>query len=87
MSCLYYCQLLLIDTLYFKDLAISLAIATCDSVPHLAVPTPFSDRLTAMPGLKRKNETAASSTNSGDANTTAIDNGTRFFSWFVCTAD
>lgn len=85
MSCLYYCQLLLIDTLYFEDLAVLLAIATCDSVPQLAVPT--SDRLTAMPGLKRKNETAASTTNSGDANTTAIDNGTRFFSWFVCTAD
>jgi len=53
----------------------------------LEVPTPFSDRLTAMPGLKRKNETTASTTDCGDANTTAIDNGTRFFSWLVCTAD
>lgn len=72
-----------VNFIYFitllESLAVPLAIALHVSTPHSAVPTIISDRLTAMPGLKRKNEATASTTGSSDANTSAKDDGNGFF--------
>ena len=77
----------MIYLLYSERLALLLAIALHDSTLHFAVPTSISNRLTAMPGLKRKNEATASATDSGDGNPNVKDNGDQCFPRLVYTAD